>query len=364
MKKLKMKQSFRIAGIALLGLFFSACGKEAEDISMVSVESITLNKEEMMLVEGETATLIATISPDHATEKTVVWKSSNPTVATVDESGKVTAMKIGTTEIIAASKKGDKTATCKLIVKKMKLALACVAEYNLSSDGKTFTKSHKNDASGYFSWDNAVLISAAFGDWHLPTIYEWNGIFSDHIDYGSLGDAIDDVEVITINGINKTYSAKYKSSAGKTYALRFLKTTNDIASIEFPAAEDNQMLCAFRYEPLGTFDYDSSNSHLKVTCRYLGKTFRGTLEDVSNENYWKTNNENDITRVFPACGTMYAGVCSDFGVIGTYWSATEIKYDSDVCGGVILFDKNGVNNSYAYIKTYCFPIRLFSNDQS
>lgn len=80
----------------------------------VAVESIELDKSELELAEGESATLVATVKPDDATDKTVTWSSSDPEVATVD-GGVVTAVKGGTATITASA--GDKTATCAVTVK-------------------------------------------------------------------------------------------------------------------------------------------------------------------------------------------------------------------------------------------------------
>ena len=80
-----------------------------------SVESVSLNKKELSLTEGESETLTATVKPDNATDKTVTWSSSDASVATVDATGKVTAVKAGTATITA--KAGDKSATCTVTVK-------------------------------------------------------------------------------------------------------------------------------------------------------------------------------------------------------------------------------------------------------
>lgn len=70
---------------------------------------ITLNKSELTLTAGESASLTATVTPEGSTD-TVVWSSSKPAVATVDATGKVTAVAPG--EAIITAKAGTKTATC------------------------------------------------------------------------------------------------------------------------------------------------------------------------------------------------------------------------------------------------------------
>ena len=91
---------------------------------VVAVSSIELNKTELSLVEGEDYTLVATIKPDDATDKTVTWNSSDASIASVAE-GKVKALKEGTTTISA--KAGEKTATCSVVVAKKIIAVTSVS---------------------------------------------------------------------------------------------------------------------------------------------------------------------------------------------------------------------------------------------
>ena len=81
---------------------------------VIEVTGITLNKISLSMTEGDTYTLAATVSPSNATDKTVIWSSSNTSVATVSSSGVVTAVKAGTATI--TTKAGMKTATCKVTV--------------------------------------------------------------------------------------------------------------------------------------------------------------------------------------------------------------------------------------------------------
>ncbi len=76
----------------------------------VPVKGITLNETTLSKAVGAVTTLIATVTPSNATNKTVNWTSSHPEFATVDSSGKVTPVKAGVTNIVAEV--GGKSATC------------------------------------------------------------------------------------------------------------------------------------------------------------------------------------------------------------------------------------------------------------
>ena len=77
-------------------------------------ESIALNKNEVSLIKGCSETLIATITPENTTNKTLTWITSNPSVATVVD-GIVTAISSGTA-IITVTTSNGLTATCVVTV--------------------------------------------------------------------------------------------------------------------------------------------------------------------------------------------------------------------------------------------------------
>ncbi|MBR0196153.1 MAG: Ig domain-containing protein, partial [Paludibacteraceae bacterium] len=82
-----------------------------ENPTTVNVTGITLSQTEAaMTVGGETLTLTATVAPDDATDKTVTWTSSDPTVATV-ANGVVTAVAAGTATITATATNGTDDTT-------------------------------------------------------------------------------------------------------------------------------------------------------------------------------------------------------------------------------------------------------------
>lgn len=81
----------------------------------VAITDIKLNTSRAAIRVGETVTLVATISPSDATDKTVTWYSSDNNIATV-ENGVVTGKKAGTVTITSKSSNG-KIATSKVTVK-------------------------------------------------------------------------------------------------------------------------------------------------------------------------------------------------------------------------------------------------------
>ena len=83
----------------------------------ILVSSITLNNSTIELDKGNAATITATITPSNATIKNIVWTSSNPQIATVDKSGKVTALSAGTATITAIANDGSNvSASCVVTV--------------------------------------------------------------------------------------------------------------------------------------------------------------------------------------------------------------------------------------------------------
>ena len=85
----------------------------------VPVKSVKLNKTSAEIGLNRTLQLTATVSPGKASDKTVLWKSSDESVAVVDENGLVTAVGRGKATITARSVNGKK-AKCSLTVKNIK----------------------------------------------------------------------------------------------------------------------------------------------------------------------------------------------------------------------------------------------------
>ena len=86
------------------------------DKPVVTVKSIYLSTSSLDLQVGETASLSATVDPADASNAAYTWSSDDATVASVDESGKVKALKDGSTTIKATLTDGSKYASCRVTV--------------------------------------------------------------------------------------------------------------------------------------------------------------------------------------------------------------------------------------------------------
>ena len=87
----------------------------------VPVESITLNHHELELEEGSAYTLTATIAPEDADNKSIIWSSSAPDIVKVNGAGNITALRPGLAIITAQA--GNCTDECAVRVNGAPLAV-------------------------------------------------------------------------------------------------------------------------------------------------------------------------------------------------------------------------------------------------
>ena len=134
---------YLLAGALLL---LAACEKVPPT---VAVTGVSVSPSSITLTEGVSQSLSATVSPGDATDKSVTWSSSAPAVATVDQSGKVTAVKAGTATITVTTTDGGKTATCAVTV------IAKVASVSLDKTSMTLTVGETQTLTATVTPDNA-----------------------------------------------------------------------------------------------------------------------------------------------------------------------------------------------------------------
>ena len=126
----------------------------------VAVTGVTLNKTELILDTGGSETLTATVAPADATNQKVTWKSDKPEIATVDDNGKVTAVKAGTATVTVTTRDGGKTATCRVTVsdreiKVTEITLAALAIYVGESKAITATVKPDDATNKTLTWKSS-----------------------------------------------------------------------------------------------------------------------------------------------------------------------------------------------------------------
>lgn len=80
------------------------------------VSSVALDHTSLTLKAERTASLVATVSPSDAYDKSITWSSSNPNVATVSSAGVITAKGVGSATITVTTNDGNHKANCTVTV--------------------------------------------------------------------------------------------------------------------------------------------------------------------------------------------------------------------------------------------------------
>ncbi|MDD4237287.1 MAG: NosD domain-containing protein [Desulfotomaculaceae bacterium] len=143
-------------------------GKEDSDIvtfeyqiPSVDVTGVSIAEDDQALEVGQTRQLTAVIEPENATDKDVGWSTSNEAIATVSESGLVTAVSEGTAEITVTTVDGDFTDTITVTI--------------TPAEAKTWYVDDSGSAD--FTTIQAAVTAAGAGD----TIIVRDGTYSENV---------------------------------------------------------------------------------------------------------------------------------------------------------------------------------------
>lgn len=284
--------------------------------AIVAVREIILDPAQKQVKVGESFRIRATIRPAEAASTPIVWQSSNETLATVDSEGQVTTLAKGSVKIIAIA--GGKKAECSVVItdgaapitgdEEMNplIPMSYMSRFYLNKTGTNFLTDLSNNSDiGFFSWFRLMGVKdpngnaegkSILGDtpalgakYGVPTKDEMLTIFPAAMQVLYLNMTFGPVEKnedITLDGVKNTYRCYYQGvNGGISYAVRL-------------EGNGNKYRAAYRYvlkeEKKDFFTYT-------VTIRHLGDNAT-RLADVAKEEYWKNNNEKDITRTFITTG--------------------------------------------------------------
>ncbi len=112
----------------------------------IPVSKVTLDKKSANVVVGGSIKAKATVAPKNASNKKLIWSSSNEKIAKVDKKGKIKGIKTGTTKITALAADGSNkkaTVTVKvknpIVIKKVKTVNAATLQVTLAKATKDIT---------------------------------------------------------------------------------------------------------------------------------------------------------------------------------------------------------------------------------
>lgn len=123
-----------------------------------AINSIKLNKTSVALTKGSTVTLTPTITPNTADTKAITWSSTNTGIATVDNTGKVTAKGVGTTEIYCEATDGSGSyAKCTVVVSEVvnSISISGSSSVNVNSSIALTATVNPSSAANSVVWSSS-----------------------------------------------------------------------------------------------------------------------------------------------------------------------------------------------------------------
>ena len=230
-----MKRHVWLLFLTLAGVLLSGCTKK-DDPMTIGVESVSLNKTSMFLLVRGTEQLVATVLPEEAANKTVVWSSDAEDVASVDAStGLVTALSAGTAKITATTEDGGYTASCTVTVTVEKylkeLLLDAFGKMGIGED--LFSENNWSLDNPLANWEG-IHVSDGTAD------YELSIDFSGQPLNGTLCD-----ELFRLPGLTRLdlhgcqFSGPIPESIGEATQLTYLNIENNDFTGELPSSLGN-----------------------------------------------------------------------------------------------------------------------------
>ncbi|MDY5947932.1 MAG: Ig-like domain-containing protein, partial [Oscillospiraceae bacterium] len=226
-----------------------------------AVSGVSLNAEAVDIVNKQTYQLVATVSPETAPNKSLVWSSGDEKVATVDENGLVSAVSPGTAVITATTVDGGFTASCGITVLPRTFSVTWVVE-------GVETTSEFNEGEKIIKPDSPIKKGYTFAGWS-PEIPET--MPSEDITFFAVFECVSGISIKNNTG-TKTISY------GET--LRMTAVATDIpenAKIEW-------YVDGVKKGEGETFEVSPKNGSIEITVKIVD----------SNGNVLKDKNGNEI----------------------------------------------------------------------
>ena len=213
----------------------------------VHVSGISLNKSEVSLHVDETEILTATITPANATDTSVLWESSNATIATVT-GGKITALRVGSATITATANDGGQIASCEVYVTPISVESVSLNYTQLSmlyGESKTLTASvvpHNATETGVIWQSSNASVVAVENGKLTATGYGSAVITVTTVDGGKTAtcavEVIDDTITFKTLQVAADGETVYGKVSNATETFSFLKEIEEHGNAKYQVYED------------------------------------------------------------------------------------------------------------------------------
>lgn len=326
-----VNQSGRVTAVAEgTTTIYAIVGRKQVSCSVsviIPVSSIALNMTSLKLYKGTKGQLTATVSPSDATDRTVTWSSGDPAIASVDETGLVTAVSEGSTIIYAQSDR--RGASCAVTVRPTE-------EYGYYVDDDGINHG-KGIAIGKVVWA-PVNCGYHAEDYKWGKLYQWgrkygqgfDGYLYD-VDGQYVGKSTDAGTPILVEGPVSL------AEGNSVYSANVFYTDEDYSDEDWLSSHDRDLWDSGTYSSPIKTHYDPCPLGWRVPTFDELKELRKnssnwTTNEAGQPGYWfsgATSYEASVPQVFlPAAGHL--GFTNGYGyprgLSGYYWSSSTHTY--------------------------------------
>lgn len=219
---------------------------DGSDGTDVPVQSIAISPGDKIMYVNTIETISAVIFPTNATDKSVLWSSSDSDTVSIDAEGRIWAKRVGSATITAKSVSGNHEAHCIVVVKE-------TIYYNI-----------KNKLS-----EKNIDYSGTIGS--RPTVYQYCKTGSDQ-------------QIWKIDTISKTINCYIKSYIDNAFGFNVYRISNNCDLVKI---EDNETDAAVRFIPQDDGYYKIKLAHYNLYLTSIG------LANGSNV-CWQSSSEDDL----------------------------------------------------------------------
>jgi len=295
----------------------------------IAVTGVTLNKTEAAISAiGGQETLIATVAPAKAANKSVTWSSSNAAAATVSAAGVVTAVGNGTATITATTVDGGKTASCAITVEVPVESLA------LSSTSETIMGlGNTLQLMASITPNNAAIkvVTWTSSDETIATVDGTGKVTAVGAGFVKITASAGGKTVVCNVAVIETAADKVEKFVVRLYDKVLGRTAGDEEISYYTADLLAKKKTGAEVGAGFVFSLEFTNRELSNTAyvEVLYETFMNRASDPDGMAYWITMLDNGVSRAFVFKGFVesveYTGICDTYGIERGSYVLTEAR---------------------------------------